>query len=349
MNIAVDVIPCELCGKHAYCKEPEHVGYKADSSYAIYHCSSCLTAFAMPMQVDEEVYDIIYSKGREIPGYNRYVCYADEVLKQKKPLDFLAKEEDVYWGVQKYLSSLNKSEVKILEVGCGLGYLTYALRQQGFDAVGLDISSVAIDSAKKRYGDHYVCIDIYEYARRTGPIYDVIIFTEVIEHVPDAKSFVSTLGKLLAPGGELVITTPNRSCFPNEFLWETEPPPVHLWWFSEKSMETLADMLGYQLRFLDFTGYNQEEFFVTVAHKTPFKPTRLSRLDVFGNVIDPISEPVLQKKNVWKESIKRVLTAMGLMEPVRKLKKLSVNNEILKISVDPKRRFPLCAILTQGK
>lgn len=344
---------CLLCDHtEAALKHSAQIGYQANEHFAIYHCPACVTAFALPMQVNENIYNLIYKHSQIIPGYERYQRYAKAVLATDNPLDYLAKSEDVYWAIKKYLISLKKSNPKILEVGCGLGYLTYALHKAGYDVTGIDISKVAINQAKERYEDNYICKDVGEHAQEAGAIYDVIIFTEVIEHIPNVKSFIASLISLLKPKGELVLTTPNRSCFANEILWETEPPPVHLWWFSENSIQHLAKFFGYQASFIDYSEYYPTPLFMILGNDTPFKPTRTSRLDAHGNVIDLLPLPLPEKK--WKKLIKSSLNSVSLLSPLRKIKrwvytelKAPTPNIELKIKVDPKRSFALCAILSR--
>jgi hypothetical protein len=52
------------------------------------------------------------------------------------------------------------------------------------------------------------------------------------------------------------VTTPNRSVYPSDGVWLTELPPVHLWWFSERSMTQMGKHLDMTTRFVDFSAYN---------------------------------------------------------------------------------------------
>jgi hypothetical protein len=55
------------------------------------------------MQVDNKIYDLIYSNICQVPGYNRYNDYALNVLDQKDPLKYLSLTEDVYWSINNFL------------------------------------------------------------------------------------------------------------------------------------------------------------------------------------------------------------------------------------------------------
>jgi len=103
-----------------------------------------------------------------VPGYERYAQYAEAVLKEPDPLGYLANCEDVYWAVEQYLQQKicmsNNPKYRILEVGSGLGYLTYAIARRGYDVIGLDVSAEAVRRAIERYGEMFVCANLADYS-----------------------------------------------------------------------------------------------------------------------------------------------------------------------------------------
>ena len=253
------VVACLLCGKNAQLKHGKYPGYQEPQIFQIYHCAHCNTAFSMPRPEDVKyVYDLIYRKGDMVPGYDRYWKYSRNVKTTNVPLDYLAGSEDTYWGVREALfqiKAIDNSKVKILEVGSGLGYLTHSLRAAGYNAVGLDISEAAVELAKISYGDYYIAGDLRKFADQNVGMYDAVIFTEVIEHVETPIHFVKSALKLLKNGGRVIISTPNKSLYPPDFIWESDLPPIHCWWFSEDSINYIAEELGTKLDFIDFSEF----------------------------------------------------------------------------------------------
>ena len=57
-----------------------------------------------------------------------------------------------------------------MEVGCGLGYLTYALDKSQFNVTGIDISNKAIELAIKRFGNLYFNDTLESYLSKKTPI-----------------------------------------------------------------------------------------------------------------------------------------------------------------------------------
>jgi 2-polyprenyl-3-methyl-5-hydroxy-6-metoxy-1,4-benzoquinol methylase len=255
---------CLLCGDNSELVEPNFPGYQEPEHFGIYYCASCNTSFSYPRVNTKRVYEHIYKHADKLSGYNRYVSYANVVKTHKNPLQHLSESEEAYWVVKHALEQIpnSKESLKIIEIGCGLGYLTYSLVQDGYCAVGLDISQNAIDEATKNFGNYYVCADIMEYAAQHQGAYDIAILTEVIEHVENPINFLKCAILLInnkMGGSKILLTTPNKTIYRKNIVWATDLPPVHLWWFSEDSMKYMADSLNADIRFIDFSNYYKKK------------------------------------------------------------------------------------------
>ena len=284
-------IKCIICNQLAGITLDNLEGYQQGEYFKIYNCKNCDTSFAWPHIINEKIYDDIYSQASITPGYSRYAGYATEIISQKDPLDYLANKEGVYFSIKEILENNTEKKIQILEVGSGLGYLTYAIRKKGYNIVGLDISFDAVEQAKKKFGDYYICEDIYKYGKNNVGKFDVIILTEVIEHISNPGGFCDTLLTLLKNGGQLIITTPNKSSFSPGEIWETELPPVHLTWFSETSFKILAEQKRLSISFFDFSKFNKNHIDVTrfIFYDRFYKiKKRESVLDINGKVIFPV-------------------------------------------------------------
>ncbi|MDR7036757.1 SAM-dependent methyltransferase [Methylobacterium sp. BE186] len=186
-----------------------------------------------------------------IPGYNRYAWYQSEIAKQARPLHWLSEQEPAYWFIRRELGKLPKP-ASVLEIGSGLGYLSFALAREGYAATGIDISDQAVSRARALFGDLYARRDLFTLAADPDR-YDAVILTEVIEHVTEPIAFLEAASALLKPGGPILMTTPNKSAAPLNACWKTENPPVHLWWFSETAIRQMARRAGLSVNFCDFT------------------------------------------------------------------------------------------------
>lgn len=110
------------------------------------------------------------------------------------------------------MKELKIQDAKILEVGCGTGWLSSQLCEFG-KITAVDLGIEIIETAKA----HHPEIDF-----RSGDIhtlnlpmnsFDVIVTLETFSHVPDQAAFVRRLSQLLKPGGLLLLTTQNKFVF----------------------------------------------------------------------------------------------------------------------------------------
>jgi len=284
---------CLLCGGKAVYKTVQK-GYQEPDLFEIYCCESCNSAFSMPRVNSNSVYELIYKNALSVQGYTRYQDYQNKVLIEKDPLTYLANSEPCYWGPVHAIQNILKLDkgAKILEVGSGLGYFTYSLKQSGYNIQGLDISQDAVDKANKMYGECYLCDDLLHFAEANLASFDLVIMTEVIEHLNEPKKFILSIKKLLKPDGKYIFTTPNKSFYPDAVSWHTDAPPVHCWWFSEKSVAYIANILNVPFKLVDFTDYYKKHPYIN----------KIVSLDDPGHFIFDSNGKVLNKQEIKKNS-----------------------------------------------
>ncbi len=294
---------CPVClGEEATILFRDYPGYQEPTSYDIARCGECNTSFALAEGVDwGPLYEAIYKKAASVPGYSRYAIYARDVLKVSAPLDHLASQEEAYWGIKEYLKSqaLPVSS-SILEVGSGLGYLTFALNKNGYKAMGLDICDAAVFKARQLYGESYIRADLADYAEAHPGEFDLVIATEVIEHLPDIPAFLQACLRLVKPGGTLLVTTPNREAWAPDVIWEVEGPPVHLWWLSKQSFQALADRMHGVVSFLDLSGFPGAASWKWGKGEKSRPVRKLPILDRFGELTPPFRPKPLYRRLLSK-------------------------------------------------
>jgi len=102
-----------------------------------------------------------------------------------------------------------------LDVGCGAGLLAEPLCRLGASVTAVDAAPENIAAARAHAADMGLAIDY-----RAGEVarlldeerrFDLVTAMEVVEHVDDVDGFIGTLAQLTAPGGLLVMSTPNRT------------------------------------------------------------------------------------------------------------------------------------------
>ena len=127
-------------------------------------------------------------------------------------LGFIRAAIDAHWGGDS--RGLKPLAGKLaLDVGCGAGLLCEPLARLGAGVTGVDAAEENIAAARVHAQESGLTIEY-----RHGDIaelglagFDLVTSLEVIEHVADKAAFVAALAAALAPGGLMILSTPNRT------------------------------------------------------------------------------------------------------------------------------------------
>jgi SAM-dependent methyltransferase len=113
---------------------------------------------------------------------------------------------------------------RVLEIGCGTGFVLNALREAlpGAMICGSELHSKGLAIAKKRHGDNIEFIQMD--ARRTGlrGCVDLVGAFDVLEHIEEDEAVLAQCARLLRPGGVLIATVPQH-----RFMWSVHDDIAH--------------------------------------------------------------------------------------------------------------------------
>ena len=127
-------------------------------------------------------------------------------------LGFVREAIDAHWlGDATALKPL--SGKRALDVGCGAGLLCEPLARLGAAVKGVDAAEENIAAARQHAAGAGLAIDYHsgELTALGLGRFDLVTCMEVLEHVADKPAFVAALAASLAPGGLLILSTPNRT------------------------------------------------------------------------------------------------------------------------------------------
>jgi 2-polyprenyl-3-methyl-5-hydroxy-6-metoxy-1,4-benzoquinol methylase len=99
---------------------------------------------------------------------------------------------------------------KMLEIGCGIGTVVSELSRQGYDVVGTDISQVAVEYGRAKYGDIHLEVQPAEKPAFDDEAFDVILSFDLFEHIAAIDEHVAEVRRLLKPQGYYLFQTPNK-------------------------------------------------------------------------------------------------------------------------------------------
>jgi SAM-dependent methyltransferase len=152
-----------------------------------------------------------------------------------------------------------KPAPRLLDVGCAHGWFLEQA-SAGYDAVGIEpdhdvAKAAAAKGLKVREGFFPTVLDADEQ-------YDVIVFNDVLEHIPDINATLKACARHLVPDGLLVINAPNRSGTlyriskvllrlgrPGAFdrMWQVGFPSPHVHYLDTNTMAPLAERHGFTM------------------------------------------------------------------------------------------------------
>ena len=103
----------------------------------------------------------------------------------------------------------------VLDVGCGAGLLCEPLAELGAEVVGIDATARNVEVARWHAAERNLSIDyrhcLAEHVVAEGERFDVVLNTEVVEHVYDPAQLMRDCSELVRPGGVMIVATLNRT------------------------------------------------------------------------------------------------------------------------------------------
>jgi 2-polyprenyl-3-methyl-5-hydroxy-6-metoxy-1,4-benzoquinol methylase len=97
----------------------------------------------------------------------------------------------------------------LLDIGCGLGYFTDYYAERGSESTGIDLDERCLEYCREYMRGKYIRWDITEYPYPfPAESFDIIICSEVLEHIQENGKVVDEVRRLLKPSGIFIASTP---------------------------------------------------------------------------------------------------------------------------------------------
>lgn len=229
----------------------------------LWSCSRCGFHFVSPLikVASESSNDNIIMTDESftsniINRYERNLPYYQKLAKKK--YEYLSKK-------------VGKQSFSLLEIGCGVAGMAEELIKNGVDYYGIDIDKRVIDFAK---GRGVIC-DMIDFSDMdTAGKFDVIICSQVLEHIVDPFAFVAKVKSHLNKGGLFVFDIPNGSSL-SSILYKIIPKkeryagviyPYHLYSYTPDAVSRLISNF-----FSRYTIFTQSSLHPIFGQATPIK------------------------------------------------------------------------------
>jgi SAM-dependent methyltransferase len=203
--------------------------------YDFWRCAACELIFIDPIPGPRELaafYEANFFAGGEA-GYRNY-------------------EREQAWRRKNYQRDIRVIESlakpgRVLDVGCATGHFLEAL-PEAWDKYGVEVSAYAGEEARRRFGDRIQIAPLQE-ARYDDASFDLVTLWETVNHMLDPVGDLRAVHRLLRPGGLMAISVGDVASglarLTGKF-WYHVTPPVHLWYFTPRTMEFLFRTIGFE-------------------------------------------------------------------------------------------------------
>ena len=267
----MEKIACPLCNL-----EREELLYVLEG-YHIMRCLSCNLVYLNPRPTEEDM--------------NRYYKeeeYFQSHSQRKGYSDYSAQECSLRLTFKKFLAHFGKEGIlggRLLEVGCGYGFLLMEAESYFEEVVGLDLSSSARQEAASR-GLRVIEGTVEDISLSFSSYFNVVLSISLFEHLYNPRNYLSRCRDLLFPGGYAVITTPNVEGFWARLMgkrWISFKLPEHIVYYSPSTLGRIMREQGFsEVKFFSYGQYAPLELLI-------------EKLSVYSSGLSKILNKVLEK------------------------------------------------------
>lgn len=214
--------------------------------YPLYKCQGCDLVFLFPQPTTDflarEVYSLESGYQANKPSN---LAAVRPTTKQKQILDFFK----------------TRSRGTVLDIGCSNGQMMFWLKQLDFQVKGVELNQRTAAIARLNG------LEVFDGMVNDSPYspasFDYILLGDIIEHITDPRKFLIKCHELLAPGGMILILTPNLDCWWSQSTfklwqwfgvpWSSVTPPHHLFQFSTGNLTRLLKETNFSVNSLWYT------------------------------------------------------------------------------------------------
>ena len=241
MQTKIHYSSCPLCAESNILKQFDINDLSiSHEDFEIWDCQSC--GFRFTQNVPNQSHAGPYYESED------YVSHSDNTE------GFIHK---VYHIARRYMLKSKRSLVSrhangksLLDIGSGTGYFPAIMKEAGYEVMGVEINDSARAYSKQKFGINVVKPAIFE-NKELNKKFDIITMWHVLEHVYDMHGYISNIHDILNDNGHIIIALPNYKSYDGSHYntyWAGYDVPRHLWHFTAKDIQFIANKHGYELK-----------------------------------------------------------------------------------------------------
>lgn len=237
--------------KFKRCKICDSKIERINNTYDLVKCENCFLVFSENIYTHQDfiaVYDELYNTLSTRPQYANHSIKEFENLQKGKIAIGLERKKIINKHIKNFSS--------VLEVGSGIGLIgMYLKKYKKADYVGLEIDKKTHEKAIS-LGINSLNGD-FSLMKEIDKKFNNIMLWEVLEHLQDLKLFLELCKNRMYEGGNLIFSVPNYNKRLNYQLNDDNKdnlyqslPPVHLNFFTSKSLQKVLTLAGFKINFI---------------------------------------------------------------------------------------------------
>ncbi len=204
-------------------------------------------------------------------------------------------------------------EMHVLEIGSGGGFFLQRLMRQGTTKLsGLELNSAAVEASRNK-GLPVIGSTIEQFAKENSEQFDVVCAFQVLEHIPNVRSFILACLSAVKTGGRLIFGVPNNNpyLYKHDFFHTLNLPPHHAGLWNKEAFSKLSQFFPLRMSSIHVEPLSDYKRWY-MAQLTYLKDQKSILFDVLSHVPRPLykaglslSRYFIEGRNILVELTKR--------------------------------------------